>query len=264
MRKLMFITTVILIIIATGCKGDEIIIPPKTTSYNLVVKDVLGVSGTVTFTETSATQATIDIELIGAPAGSHPAELCANSAVEGGTATIVLNPVGLTGKSSTVTTELLYNQLIAYDGFIQIHQSSFLPNEILAVSDIGGNVITETNITYPMSSVLSYGVMGSALFQKRMNGNTLVTLIMTGLLPGEYYPASINVGSVETVGGGEIKKTLNDVNGNTGKSMTNIKSLNSTILINYDNWLVYDGYINIYRNTASYANIISHGNIGSN
>jgi hypothetical protein len=61
-----------------------------------------------------------------------------------------------------------------------------------------------------------------------------------------------------------VVKTLNNVNGTSGKGYTNILKLDSGITITYDNWLVYLGYINIYQNTISSGTIISHGNIGSN
>lgn len=260
----MIIALVILTVLVTGCKNDEVILPDKKTSYNLVVKDILGVAGTVTFTETNSTSTTITIELIGVPSGTHPAEICTNSAIEGGTTAFVLNPVDLSGKSTTLISTMTYNQLIAYDGFVQVHLSSSTPNQIVAIGDIGGNAITNTNVSYPLSVVDSYGISGSALFEKRVNGNTLLTLTMIGLLPSTNYPATINVGSIATIGGGDIKKTLINVNGNSGKSYTNIRNLDNGIAISYDNWLVYVGYINVYHTEANNMNIISHGNIGAN
>lgn len=264
MKKIMIISVVLLMLIGTSCKNNEVILPAEKTSYNLGVKDILGITGTVTFTETSATTTTIDIELTGTPAGIHPAQICSNSAIEGGATVVVLNPVGSAGKSTTLTTAMTYKQLIAYDGFVQVLLSNSVSNQIIAIGDIGGNVITDTNITYPLSTFESYGITGSALFEKRVNGNTLVTLTMNGLLPNTFYPATINVGSIATIGGGDIKKTLQSVNGNTGKSYTNIRSLNNDVVINYDNWLVYVGYINLYHTEANNLNIISQGNIGAN
>jgi hypothetical protein len=262
MKYIVIISVILLTLVGSGCKED--IMPARKTSYNLVVKDYLGVTGTVTFTEESSTSTTIDIELKGIPSGIHPAEICRNSAAEGGTSVIVLNPVDVLGKSSTTTTGMTYSQLIEYDGFVQILLSSSEPDKIIAIGDIGGNVITETNISYPLSTVGTFGITGSALFEKRINGNTLVTLTMNGLLSNTYYPASINVGSIESIGGGNIMKTLQSVDGNTGKSFTNIRSLNNNVVINYDNWLVYVGYINVYHTEPYNLNIISQGNIGAN
>jgi hypothetical protein len=256
-------TAVIFLMAGSGCNKDENP-PPRQTTYNLKVKDVLGVTGTVTFIETSSTKTTIDIALAGAPSGTHPAELCSNSAIEGGTTVITLNPVDATGISSTVTTTMTYTELIAYNGFVKVVKSSSEPGVILAQGDIGGNVITSTKITYSLDTVGVYLVTGTALFEKRVNGNTLVTISLTGTIAGEVYPATINLGSISTIGGGPVVKTLSNVDGTTGKSYTNIQKLNSGIDITYDNWLVYDGYINIYQTSVNIDNIICHGNIGSN
>jgi hypothetical protein len=270
-RKIITIMTMlasgILLIASGGCSKDGSTPAPtsaRKTTYTLKVKDVLGVSGTATFTETSSTIATVDIVLTGAPSGSHPAELCMNSAVEGGSVVLTLNPVDATGKSTTAVTTLTYTQLIAYDGFIQVLKSTTEPDVILAQGDIGGNVITATNKSYALDTIGTFGVSGTALFEKRVNGTTLLTITVTGTIAGDVYPATINLGSIQTIGGGPVVKGLNNVDGNTGKSYTNIRKLDSGIAITYDNWLVYDGYINIYQSTISLAHIICHGNIGSN
>lgn len=251
-----------ILVFAAGCKKDDT--PDRETEYNLMVQDVLGVTGKATFIETSKTATTIKIELFGAPVGSHPAELRMNSAAEGGQVVVSLNPVSNDGPSSTKVTTMTYEQLIAYDGFIKVAKSSGEPNVILAQGDIGGNKITSTNKTYTLLAVAAYEMTGNALFEKRVNGNTLVTLTLIGAIAGETYPASINLSNTSTIGGGPVVNILSSVNGTTGKSYTNIRQLDSGIKITYDNWLVYDGHINIYQSSMSYVNIICQGNIGSN
>jgi hypothetical protein len=259
---LTMLTAVILLMACGGCKKDNT--PARETTYSLMVKDVLGVTGTATFVETSSSLTTIEIELFGASSGIHPAELCMNSAAEGGTVVVTLNPVDATGKSSTSVNTLTYTQLIAFDGFIKVMKSSSEPNVILAQGDIGGNVITTTNKTYSLVTIGAYNVSGTALFEKRVNGNTLVTISLTGAIAGEVYPATINLSSIATLGGGPVVKTLGNVNGTTGKSYSNIRKLDSGMDISYENLLVYDGYINIYQTAVGFGNIICHGNIGSN
>jgi hypothetical protein len=255
-------TVLVLLIAASGCTKDEF--NGRQASYSLKSKDALGVSGTAVFDETTASKTTITITLTGASSGNHPAELCMNSAVEGGAAVLMLNTLNETGTSSTEVTTITYDQLIAYDGYIVVHQSSTEPGIIIALGDIGGNVITSTNKTYTLLTVAGFGVTGTALFEKRVNGNTLVTLDLDGVIAGEEYPASINLGSIESVGGGPVVKTLVNVDGTTGKSYTNIRSLDSGVDISYDNWLVYDGYIDVYQTAINLDYIICHGNIGSN
>lgn len=249
------------LLLAGGCgKDDE---PARNKSYDLEVKDVLGVSGEVTFLETSTTSTTINIVLVNAPSGTHPANLYMYSTVEEGAVVQALSPVDASGKSSTVV-NMTYNELITYDGCIKVLISSSEPTVILAQGDIGGNVITTTNKTYALGTIGVFGVSGTALFEKRENGNTLVTISLVGTIPGESYPATINLGSIASVDDGTIRKTLVNVNGTTGKSYTNIRKLDSGTDITYENWLVYVGYINIYQTSVLTANIISHGNIGTN
>jgi hypothetical protein len=254
--------TVILLMLGSGCKKDED--PARETSYNLKVQDVLGVTGTATFIETSSTASTITIKLSGAPAGTHPAALYTNTAAEGGTAVVELNPVDDSGTSSTVVKTISYTELLEYDGFIKVLRSGSEPNVILAQGDIGGNVITDVNVSYVLQTIDQFGVSGTALFEKRENGNTLVTIDLDGTIAGEVYPATINLSSVATISGGPVTKTLSSVNGNTGKSYTTIRMLDGNLQITYDNWLNYNGYINIYQTAAEFKNIISQGNIGSN
>ncbi len=131
---------VILLMPGIGCKKDED--PARETRYNLKVQDVLGVTGIVTFIETSTTASTIAIQLSGAPSGSHPAALYTNSAAEGDTPVVELNPADDSGLSSTVVKTITYKELIAYDGFVKVYKSSSESNIILAQGDIGGNVLT--------------------------------------------------------------------------------------------------------------------------
>ncbi len=259
---LLSVLSAVVLLIASGCdKKDS---PAQNTTYNLMGKDVLGVTGKVTFTETSKTTTTVDIVLNNAPAGTHPASLFMNSVVENGAAVATLNPVDATGKSSTLITTMSYTQMIAYAGSIKVFKSSSEPEVVLAQGDIGGNVMTTTNKTYNLTAIGVFGVTGTALFEKRENGNTLVTISLTGTIPGESYPATINLGSISSIGGGPVVRVLNNVNGTTGKSFTNIEKLDNGTNITYDNWLVYDGYINIYQTPIALENIICSGNIGSN
>jgi len=253
--------SVIILITLSSCQPEEV--PARKTTYTLNVQDVLGVTGTATFIE-SDNYVTIDLVLFGAPAGNHPAQLCMSTFAEGGAVVVNLNPVNESGKSSTLITSMTYNQLVDYDGYIQVMKSAYEPHVILAQGDIGGNLITATRISYPLSTIQPFAVSGTALFEKRKNGNSLVTISLSGTIAGEEYPATINLSSVATVGGGPITKTLNNVNGTTGKSYTTIRKLDGGLNITYDNWLVYNGYINVYQTLAVFSKIITQGNIGSN
>ena len=264
-RKVSAVFTMLLLgvvlLFSGGCTND---VNPKTTTYGLKAADVLGITGTVTFVQTSPTVTTVNITLTGAAAGVHPAQLCMNTVVEGGNVIVILNPVNVNGTSSTAITTMTYAQLIAYNGFIKVLQSDQDNKIILAQGDIGGNVLTTASKSYPLTTIGTYAVAGNALFEKRQNGNTLVTISLNGLIAGINYDATINLGSIASIGGGPVVETLNKVDGTTGKSFTNISELDSKLAITYDNWLVYDGYINVYQTKVGDGVVISHGNIGSN
>lgn len=256
------------VMLTVGCTKDETPELNKTV-YDIQVKDQLGITGTVTFTETSSTVTTIDITLVGGDSDSHPSHIHLNSAVEGGAIALSLNPV-VNGYSSTQVTKLdnnsviNYSQLIVYNGYLNVHQSALDLVTIIGQTDIGGNALTNTSKTYNLDVQNASGVAGTALFQKRNNGKTLVTIALTGTIAGGTHPAIIHIGSVATVGGGPAVKTLNPVDGVTGMSYTNLVVLDDQTPVTYDNMLVYDGYLAIHESELLMASVLCQGNIGAN
>lgn len=256
------------VLMTAGCTKDETP-EPNTTMYDMQVKDQLGITGTVTFTETSSTVTTIEIELTGADSENHPSHIHLNSAVEGGGIAISLNPV-VNGFSSTQVTmfddnsPVNYSQLIVYNGYLNVHQSSSDLGTIIGQTDIGGNALTSASKSYDLNVENASGVSGTALFQKRKNGKTLVSISLTGTISGGTHPAIIHIGSVGTVGGGPTVKTLNPVDGVTGKSYTNLLVLDDQTPVTYENMMVYDGYLAIHQSELLMGSVLCQGNIGAN
>jgi hypothetical protein len=269
-RNIIFATTSLMIALLMvgmeGCKKEST--APRQTTYQLKTKDQLGVTGTVTFTETSNSITTIDIVLNGGDSLNHPAHIHLNSAVEGGAIAVSLNPV-IGGKSTTQVTALdnntliNYSQLIVFGGYVNVHESSSNLGLLLAQGDIGGNALTGTNKSYILNTDGTSGVSGTVLFEKRVNGKTLTSITLTGTIAGGVHPAAIYIGSVATLGGGPVVKTLNAVDGTTGKSFSNITELDNGTAINYDDILVYDGYLAVTQSAVLSANILCQGNIGT-
>lgn len=251
----------------SGCKKEDTVELKKTT-YNLKVKDQIGISGTVTFIETSSTITTVDIVLTGSSPGDHPAHIHLNSALEGGAIAISLNPV-LGGRSVTLVSKLdnnttiNYTQLTAFDGYLNVHESSSALGTIIAQTDIGGNALTSTSKSYTLNAVNASGVSGTALFEKRVNGNSLVTITLNGTIDPASHPALIHVGSVATVGGGPTVKTLNAVDGASGLSITNLRVLDDATPITYDNLLLYAGYLAIHESSTNLGTVLCQGDIGT-
>ncbi len=267
LSALLLFTVTLGLLGSTGCKKDDKEPTLKATTYNLKVKDQLGISGTVTFTETSSTVTTVTIKLNNGSATNHPAHIHANSAIEGGSIILSLNPVDASGNSTTVVTKLddntaiNYSQLLDLDGYLNVHESSANLGTIIAQTDIGGNEITTTQKSYTLATANASGVNGTALFEKRKNGKALVTVSLTGTLANNNYPANIRLGSVSTVGTTPVRRSLNDVDGASGKSYTNVRTLNDGTPVSYDEWLVFTGFIRVEDPVTSLP--IAEGNIGN-
>lgn len=118
------------------------------THYTLSELGGSGISGEATFEKRKNGKALITLALEGTVAGvDHPAHIHANNAATGGG--IVLdfrNVIGATGKSFTSVntlkdgTAISYDQLITFNGHINVHKS---PTELAVVvtqGDIGSNV----------------------------------------------------------------------------------------------------------------------------
>lgn len=252
-------------IAVSGCKKkDDDPEPAPKKSYNLKAKDVLGVSGTVTFTKKSATSVQVDIVLTGAAATVHPAHMHQNSAVETGGIMVPLNDVDATGKSTTLVTTLTYEQMLAVDAYINVHESAANLTTIIAQGDVGGNELTGTKKQYVLAQVGTSGVSGTATLEQRKNLNSLLTIVLTGTIAGGSHPSHIHLGSVATVGGGPVVISLNNIDGATGKSYTNIRKLDAGTPITYSDLLVYDGYLNVHESDVNLTNILCQGDIGSN
>lgn len=238
--------------------------------YPLGSVAVPNISGTATFTRRVNGEALATIQLQNTPAGgSHPSHIHINTAAEGGAIAFTFNPVnGTTGMSKTNVaaldngTAFGYDNLLDFDGYINVHLAADNLATIVAQGDIGQNEILNDTKSYVLNTKDVAGISGNATFSKRLNGETLVTLTLTGTPAGGSHPSHIHVNNVAQ--GGAIAISLNPVNGTTGISKTNVAKLDNDTAITYDQLLVYNGYINVHLSATQLATIVAQGNIGSN
>jgi hypothetical protein len=105
------------------------------------------VSGTVTFKKQNNQATLITVQLSGTQAGnSHPAHIHSGNMTTGGPIVLDFNNVdGATGRSETTVTQfndgtpVTYEQLIAYDGHVNIHLSETELATMIAQGNIGSN-----------------------------------------------------------------------------------------------------------------------------
>lgn len=275
------ILSIFMIFSLTGCDttdsgDDEIGFTGSSESYQVQSTEGFNIDGVVIFEERTDGTTMITIELDGTIAGGeHPAHIHANAAAEGGGIDLPLNPVdGDTGTSETEVetlgngTPITYEGLIAYNGHFMIHLSPNDLSTVIGKADIGGNALTGESITYDLNQtgdiggVGGSGVSGVVRFEERMNENTLVTIEVTGTSEEGNHPAHIHANSEEE--GGGVVVPLNNVNGETGMSVTNIRADETSVEnLTYSALLNYDGHVNVHQ-SGSDGSVIASGNIGSN
>ncbi|MGB3182700.1 MAG: CHRD domain-containing protein [Cyclobacteriaceae bacterium] len=256
-----------LMVVAQGDIGENAL-TGVSESYQLDERNSSGVSGVVTFyaRQDGTTLAEIDVD--GTPVdGDHPAHIHANTAAEGGPIVISFNNVdGGTGMSYTNIeafddgTSVTYNELIQYNGYVNVHLSS---SDLTVVSqtDIGGNAFTGNSTVYNLDERNSSGVSGTATFYERNNGNTQVVLDVQGTPADGDHPAHIHANSAAE--GGAIVMSLTNVDGSTGMSTTEISETDDGNAISYSELINYDGYINVHLSSGDLT-VVAQGDVGSN
>lgn len=224
------------------------------------------ISGTATFYERANNETLIVLTLANTPAGGmHPAHIHANTAAEGGGILIGLSDVdGTTGMSKTNVNmsdgaAITYSELLDFDGYINVHASAEDLGTLVAQGDIGQNELTGTMMSYPLAEKDLAGVSGTANFYERANGETLVTLMLTGPVTGDH-PAHIHSGSVAAPGG--IAISLSAVN-SAGMSKTNVSAKDDAAPITYTELLAMEGYINVHSSSTDLGTLIAQGNVGA-
>lgn len=238
--------------------------------YTLDTVSNPAIRGTATFTKRVSGKTLVSLALTGTTAGvTSIAHIHINTVAETGAVVVDLTSVnGPTGKSETTIkklnsgAEISYDELLNFNGYINVHESATMISTLIAQGDIGKNQLTTTSFTYPLASVSNPAISGSAKFTKRVSGETLVSIVLTGTTAGEIHPAHIHNNSVAQTG--SIAIDLTNVNGATGKSETSVRTLNNGSAISYDQLIAFNGYINVHQSTTNLATIIAQGNIGSN
>lgn len=249
---------------------DDMITVTETVTYTLNPLAVPDISGQAIFKEYSDNSVTIELELVNTPAGGqHPAHIHVNTAAEGGAIALTLGTVdGTTGKSIvTVTalddgTAINFDQLIAFDGYINVHLSAEDLSTIVAQGDIGENALTGVSIAYDLNEKAAPGISGTATFYERQNGEALSVIELMNTPEDGIHPAHIHNNTA--IEGGGIALSFNPVDGNTGLSKTNIAQLDDGTAFVYNDILEFDGYINVHVSAETLGTIVAQGDIGQN
>lgn len=167
------------LIMLHSCSDDDPTPAPPLTGqqmmFNLMTVGNSGVMGNATFAMREDGATVLTLALTGTSSGNmHPAHIHFNTAAEGGDIAVGLTPVdGATGESVTVITALedgtsiSYEELIEFDGYINVHNSMDDLATLLAQGDIGQNALTGESKAYPLGEKDIDGVSGTfSLFER--------------------------------------------------------------------------------------------------
>lgn len=258
--------------LVTSCSDDDtntFVGQKKVFALSSVA--VPSISGTATFIENADNSTTVELKLNGTPdGGMHPAHIHFNTAAEGGDIAITLGTVNGTTGFSTVTfskldngTAVTFDQILDFNGYINVHLSATELGTIVAQGDIGQNELTGTSKAYVLNEKDVPGINGTATFFERKNGDALAVLNIVNTPAGGMHPAHIHMGSVAT-SPGAITFTFNPVNGDTGMSKTNVSKLDNQTAFGYSDVLTTNGYVNVHLSAEALGTIVAQGNIGVN
>lgn len=218
----------------------------------------------VSFKERANGETLVEMTYYGSTDVAHPAHIHSGTAAMGGPIAISLNDIDLNGKSVTNVSQtdagasVTYGDLINYDGFINVHQSSDNLGTLLSQGDIGANELTGNSRSYVLNEVNLSGVEGTATFYERQD-DTFLSVLSLKAPEGSSYPTHIHANSASE--GGGIVISLNNVE--NGISMTEIDAMDDESSITYDQLLNFNGHINVHSSTDM-SIYVAQGNIGSN
>ncbi|WP_417197202.1 CHRD domain-containing protein [Bizionia sp.] len=257
----------------TNCASDDNITELESklisTTYTLNPVSDPAVIGDARMIKNEDASITIEIKLSGTlPGETYPTNLRVNTAAEGGTVAISLESLnGTTGRSTTRFTtlddgtEITYEDLLEFDGFIDVLLNNNSPAIVLAQGDIGQNELTGVSKTYTLGTRDIPEISGNAKFSERKNGEALARIELTNAIPGTEHPAHIHFNTA--LEGGAIAFTFNNINGDTGLSRTNVSALDDGTPFLYEDLIAFDGYVNAHL-SASDDTVIAQGDIGIN
>lgn len=279
-------------LLGAACGDDDddgdITFDAREVTYELAANENGGIApdgleATATFMEFTDDQTIVRLELLNGSTGttvSHPAHIHMNSAAEGGEIRYFLGPLDGLDAAPGVSYHMVnatFNELIDFNGYINIHESNAAIGNVVSQGNIGSNAEADVeersidimtdgrSISYDLdarnnSGSLSDGVDATATFTELNGGMTLVTLELENgsTETNVCHPAHIHMNSASE--GGDIAFFLGPVDGLEAAEGISYAIVEQS----YDFLINYDGYINIHESNAAIGNVVSQGNIGSN
>lgn len=226
--------------------------------------------GSILFSEMDDNSTKVVLSLTGLDASAnHPAHIHDNSGAKGGGIAISLGNVeGASGMSETIISKLddgtaiSYNDLINFNGHVNVHLSESELGTLVAQGDIGPNEFTTNIEDYDLFEISGSGVGGDVTFVERVSGEILAIIFLEHTTAGGAHPAHVHLGSVAS--GEGISISLNPVNGDNGISLTDFTKLDDETPISFSQLKEFEGHVKVHLSSTELGTVISAGDIGGN
>lgn len=267
--NILFLFVIVGLISFSSCDDDdpEVGLTGNEASFPLFNPDGSGVEGAALFVERDDGSALVTLTMSGTTAGnSHPAHIHFGNSTVDGNIVISLTPIdGSTGTSETIITEtdagdqITYEELVNFDGSIDVHKSESELDVILAQGDMGSNALTGNAEFYQIfDSQNPEDELARVAFKERENGETLVEIQYFGSFdvarPNHIHENSVAIG-------GPIAITLNQIESEWTR--TNVNQFDDGSPVTYNELINYEGHINVHRSESDFT-VIAEGDIGAN
>ncbi|MEQ8687355.1 MAG: hypothetical protein RIE86_18780 [Imperialibacter sp.] len=130
--------------------------------------------------------------------------------------------------------------------------------------EIDSAALTGKSVAYPLfTGAQDWGYQGEATFAERNDGNTLLTIELTGPSGVTQFPAHLHYGAYSLEA--DMAAMLTPVDATTGKSETLLKQLANGDEILYAELINFDGHIKVHLGDGDNKSVILvYGNVGSN
>jgi len=155
MKKIPLLIFLVAVCTIMSCSKDESLeneiatekFEARTKVYPLNAVSDADISGSVKFTEKEDGSTTVLITLTNSNNDVHPAHIHFNNATTTGPIAISLNPIECDCEESITEvtqmdngTVITYDELITFNGYVNVHQSASDLETIIAQGNIGSNV----------------------------------------------------------------------------------------------------------------------------
>ncbi len=264
---------------AMGDAGPSGIIDRTQLTGDYVVYDLSetggsGVNGIVRFAKFMDDSTLVTVALDGLVAGIHPSHIHNNSAAQGGSPAITLNSIdGITGVSDTVvttlndhTTAVTYEDLLNFDGYVNVHKSPMEISTVIAAGDIGQNALTGNKVTYDlMEMATGSGINGTITFEERKDGLSQATIDVT---PSTMALANDSPAHMHTGASGATTEifAFNDVSKTTDMSVSDIRVNTTNDPLTFSDIVMSDAHVMMHvgGTGGNAGNMVATGPIGMN